>query len=392
MGRRLLVAVIVGCLLLLVGAMTVSVLILESAQPNETVTLAQSEEVDRTVFNITVYENGDARWTVENRRTIPRDDEEAISEFESFAQRFLEEETETFLNFKERADRLTQEGTDLTGREMNATDFQRDATYQNISQEGVVEMSFRWDGFAHKDGDTVTVSDVFSGGFVILEDQTLRFERSDGLRFESVPSAFPPDRTGSNDGNEPSQWVEWEGPLEFSNGQPELVFTTPDNGTAGGQDEDDGTVDEDGSDPPEAGDSDMMIPIAVMLFVVLSVGIGAVWYTMFRSRDEYSETVPPESPSDPAVGQESGPDLQQEQFLSDEDRVLSLLEENGGRMRQVSIVEETEWSKSKVSMLLSEMEENDDISKLRVGRENIISLSGEEPEAAGSPFEDEENG
>ena len=42
-------------------------------------------------------------------------------------------------------------------------------------------------------------------------------------------------------------------------------------------------------------------------------------------------------------------------------------------------------------MLLSEMEDDGDISKLRVGRENIISLAGNEPEAAGSPFEDEDD-
>ena len=58
-------------------------------------------------------------------------------------------------------------------------------------------------------------------------------------------------------------------------------------------------------------------------------------------------------------------------------------------MKQAKIVDETGWSKSKVSMLLSEMEDDGDISKLRMGRENIISLSGSEPEAAGSPFEDE---
>jgi uncharacterized membrane protein len=57
-------------------------------------------------------------------------------------------------------------------------------------------------------------------------------------------------------------------------------------------------------------------------------------------------------------------------------------------MKQVDIVEETEWSKSKVSMLLSEMEEADQISKLRLGRENVISIAGEEPDAAGSPFEE----
>jgi hypothetical protein len=78
-----------------------------------------------------------------------------------------------------------------------------------------------------------------------------------------------------------------------------------------------------------------------------------------------------------------------EELLSDEARVLGLLEEHGGRMKQVDIVDETEWSKSKVSMLLSDMEDDGEISKLRVGRENIISKTGHEPEAAGSPFEEE---
>jgi len=68
--------------------------------------------------------------------------------------------------------------------------------------------------------------------------------------------------------------------------------------------------------------------------------------------------------------------------------VKKLLHENGGRMKQVNIVDETGWSKSKVSMLLSEMEDEGDISKLRVGRENIISLDGHEPDAAGSPLDE----
>ncbi|MFC7007451.1 helix-turn-helix transcriptional regulator [Halalkalicoccus salilacus] len=53
-----------------------------------------------------------------------------------------------------------------------------------------------------------------------------------------------------------------------------------------------------------------------------------------------------------------------------------------GRMRQTRIVERTDWSKSKVSMLLSEMEADGALHKLRVGRENIISLPGAEPVAA----------
>lgn len=57
-------------------------------------------------------------------------------------------------------------------------------------------------------------------------------------------------------------------------------------------------------------------------------------------------------------------------------------------MRQVNIVEETGWSKSKVSMLLSEMEEKDLLSKLCIGRENVVALPGYELDAADSSFED----
>jgi uncharacterized membrane protein len=61
-------------------------------------------------------------------------------------------------------------------------------------------------------------------------------------------------------------------------------------------------------------------------------------------------------------------------LLTDEDRVRHLLDRNDGRMRQSTIVEETEWSKAKVSRLLSVMDDNGAIEKLSLGRENVISL------------------
>ncbi len=72
----------------------------------------------------------------------------------------------------------------------------------------------------------------------------------------------------------------------------------------------------------------------------------------------------------------------------DEARVLALLDTSGGRVKQSRIVTETGWSKAKVSMLLSEMHDRDLITKLRLGRENVIYLDGEEPEIA-LPLSDE---
>ncbi|MEM4779984.1 MAG: helix-turn-helix domain-containing protein [Halalkalicoccus sp.] len=66
--------------------------------------------------------------------------------------------------------------------------------------------------------------------------------------------------------------------------------------------------------------------------------------------------------------------LDDETALTDEERVVKLLSANGGRMKQSRIVEETDWSKAKVSRLLSSMADHDQITKLTIGRENIIFL------------------
>jgi len=66
------------------------------------------------------------------------------------------------------------------------------------------------------------------------------------------------------------------------------------------------------------------------------------------------------------------------ELLSDEERVERLLRQNGGRMKQASIVTETGWSNAKVSQLLSSMDEEDRVDKLRIGRENLISLPDED--------------
>ncbi|WP_246023006.1 helix-turn-helix transcriptional regulator [Halosimplex halophilum] len=67
-----------------------------------------------------------------------------------------------------------------------------------------------------------------------------------------------------------------------------------------------------------------------------------------------------------------------EELLSDEERVERLIEENGGRMKQAAIVQETGWSNAKVSQLLSAMDEEGRIDKLRIGRENLISFPDED--------------
>lgn len=47
-------------------------------------------------------------------------------------------------------------------------------------------------------------------------------------------------------------------------------------------------------------------------------------------------------------------------------------------MKQANIVKETGWSDAKVSQLLSAMADEERVEKLRLGRENLISLPDED--------------
>lgn len=114
--------------------------------------------------------------------------------------------------------------------------------------------------------------------------------------------------------------------------------------------------------------------IAVGLCFVLAASGVIAW----QRRSERFEELPANEQRTEPTG------IAGEPFLTNEEQVIRLLESNGGRMRQSQIIEATDWSKSKVSMLLSEMEQEELISKLRVGRENIISRPGFEPEATHS--------
>ncbi|MFC7139546.1 helix-turn-helix domain-containing protein [Halosimplex aquaticum] len=76
------------------------------------------------------------------------------------------------------------------------------------------------------------------------------------------------------------------------------------------------------------------------------------------------------------------------EFLSDEEVVFTLLDDHDGRMRQAALVQETEWSKSKVSRVLSAMESDGAIVKVDVGRGNVVMRPDDLPPGAESALEE----
>lgn len=79
---------------------------------------------------------------------------------------------------------------------------------------------------------------------------------------------------------------------------------------------------------------------------------------------EHEEWDPCEIRTEPNVGE----------LATHEEHVLRLLIANGGRMKQTALISETSWSQAKVSRLLKRMEEHGDISRINVGRTNLVVL------------------
>jgi hypothetical protein len=363
--------------------------------------LTQSVDADRVEFRVTVYENGSAEWLFRYEQQLEDDTER--QDFEAFAEEFNTNETDLYLNFQDRAESLTASGTNATGREMNAEAFSREARVEergiDASREfGVVEMSFRWTAFAAEEDGRLVVGDVFDGGLYVGPDQVIVFSHGPGLQFHEVQ---PEDGDYSGGSLTESDTVTWEGERSFTDNRPRVVYAEA------------GSAPATTAGPTTGSDPGLLLPLAALVIVVLLGVVAAVAYRAgmlppsggdaaaeadspdgdaggVEGGSAGAETAAPDAETDGVTeGAAAGATVSEEDLMSDEERVVSLLEDHGGRMKQVKIVDETGWSKSKVSMLLSDMEEEETISKLRVGRENIVSLSGHEPDAAGSPFEDD---
>ncbi|MFC7165457.1 helix-turn-helix transcriptional regulator [Halospeciosus flavus] len=349
-------------------------------------------------FEITVAANGSARWTFHYQTTL--DNETERQQFREFARTFEQNRTDLYTDFRRKATSLVADGENVTGRSMVARDFSRRAAVTGLDDNlGVIEMSFTWTNFARTTDGKVVVGDLFEGGLYLGPDQRLVFETGAGLQFASVspdPAAMSGPTLAESDS------VTWTGQREFTDEHPRLVLVDESAG-AGDAGQTEGASDADGTTDSGLGAWIWMGLGAVLTGVVAAgvwfwrrdtessgPGVAAAEHETETETEAGSTADEQSAPAATETETAATPAVTDEEMLTDEERVHRLLEEHGGRMRQVNIVEETDWSKSKVSMLLSGMEEEDQITRLRVGRENVVTLPGHEPDAVGRSDADDD--
>ncbi|WP_424014643.1 helix-turn-helix transcriptional regulator [Halorubrum xinjiangense] len=359
-------------------------------------------EPDDVSMEVAVQPDGDAQWTVEYRIRLGTDEEEQA--FEQL-RTDVENDTEAYTTrFRDRMVSTAATAESTTGRNMTVSNATVTAERRELPQAyGVLTYRFEWTNFAAVDGDRLRVGDAVDGLF--LDDSS--------SLIVSWPEGYRLDETTPEPSEVRDRSVVWNGPVDFSAGQPRISVAPA--GPLSGL--------------PTAG--------IVALLAVLVVAGGAVAY---RRRDDGSdgeagvvaggggdtvtETSGDGTATDAAAGDEadaaattaaaggsaaagstdgdgdaSGSEGGSDEaapvdsdLLSNEEQVLRLIESEGGRMKQKQVAEELDWTAAKTSQVVTGLRDEGDLDGFRLGRENVLSLPDYDPEAESGRDDDDGDG
>ncbi len=334
--------------------------------------LAQSQpepETDNTVTRIELRADGDARWTVRVRTRLSTQGE--VDAYRTFQERFRNDTASYLGPFRERIRGVVASAAGATGREMRATNFTVSTDIQQVPRRwGVVSYSFTWKGFAASRENAVRVGDVFEGGLLITENDTLAIEGPPGY----AAAAVDPAPTRRDDGA-----LTWVGRIDFADQRPRIRYVPADAapgsatptatgaGPGSGPGNGDGSGDSTGDEPAVGSD-------VVLALASVSVGLAAVLGLLLWRRTRPEDGTGPTAGTGPAAGTDRA-DPEPAELLSDGERVVRLLEKEDGRMRQSAVADRLDWSASKTSRTVSSLAEDGEVEKLRIGRENVVSLA-----------------
>ena len=357
-------------------------------------TTAAAEQIDdgfdpntATRIRIELSPDRNARWVVSIRYELTDANETAA--FETAGQRFLDGEVgpdaALFEGFAREASRNVERTMQIENANREVEVHENPSEFNVAGDEAVavgeLRLTFVWTEFLAEDGENLVLGDALTtpddGTWLLSleEGQTLEVTTPEGYTVTGTPGATVPLRNNA---------VIIEGPRTFGEDERVAVVYAP-AGAVG---------------PPWE-----MLTAAIVVAALLIAGSIVGYRQMDRggtpangrngengggNGDEGTvpeSGAPPETTADTESGAESEPE-EDLSLLSDEERVERLLVDSGGRMRQADIVAETGWSDAKVSQLLSAMADEGRVEKLRLGRENLISLPDDEDEPDGSDEED----
>lgn len=334
-----------------------------------------------TTVEISLREDRSAFWRVEAEYALETENE--TESFRSLADRYESGEADVGPDAV-LFETLKDQSSEATGRQMAIENVTYHASIDDSADRGTLALTFRWSNFLRTGEDeTLVLDDAFE--LPSAEEDRQRTWLSIFDESQQIRISPPEDYTVTNTSipvQQRENAVVLAEPSDFEGDSALRITYTP-------------------VSPTEQFPVELLAGIGVVAVVAVAAG---VWTLRRRPEDDVTEgqVAPDENPpttgpvddEDGTVdadedgtdtdatsgaagdsdGDDEGDDKVDLSLLSDEEKIERLLERNDGRMKQATIVDEMGWSDAKVSQVLSAMAEEGRIDKLRLGRENLISL------------------
>lgn len=286
-----------------------------------------SAGVDSVFIHIDVYGNGTAQWRIEYR--VQLDDRTTERAFRRLQRNLRENSGPANEEFYDRIQRSIRTAENTTGRNMSGTDFGARTTVRQIPEKlGVVVYSFQWKGFANVSDGRIQTGDALEG-FVLEDDERLSV---------SWPSEYELTEVDPAADTQEDTTVTWRGPTTFGPDGPQLLLTS------------------------QTSPQSSFLLIGIMAVAALVAVFGLVQ----RSGVDLPASL---------AKHEDGETGTKTELLSDEEQVLRLLKEHGGRVKQQTVIDELGWTPTKTSYVVSNLRDEGKIQSFRLGHENVLSLS-----------------
>jgi len=282
-----------------------------------------------TTYSITLAGDGSAFWTVEYRTPIVTDDD--MNNFENYS---ADLDSVYLPQLEDLMQHAASQASAGTSRPMTVGNFSGKADVQTspTGRFGVITYSFSWTNFGVAD-NSLSIGDAFASGMYLDKDSMLVIQYPRGY---TVRSAEPPADKQTSDG------LVWYGVRSFGDGEPDIVLDSP---------------------------SFPFLPAALGIIIIVAVSAGIIGYRVHRRKKQPPHPEdPPDDPDDPA------PQLTETDIVTLENRIIRLIEANGGEQFQSEIVRVLGMPKSTVSATLNDLHRKGAVQKVRKGRENLIRL------------------
>ncbi|TMT85292.1 hypothetical protein E2L06_01200 [Haloterrigena sp. H1] len=322
----------------------------------------QLEDADRIHIDVFIAENGSAQVTADYQ--FYPDENGSMARWESL-QSNISTNTDWYVSTERRQwNETAAKGENATEREMNVSNLSVTTEKDSQPEEiGHAKVTFQWSDFAHVELNRIEAGAALSG-FTLSNETTLQFRWPEAYTIyesEGEPHVEPsPDERSDS-------LVKWNGEKTFPDDQPRIVLIK--NGDSATE-----------QTPADGGPS--MPWVIVFLALALLATVGIAGWLRSRNRPHSGGT---DGGTDVAwradgssVADSNATDTPPPELLSNEERVLRLLEQRGGRVKQQDVVSALDWTEAKTSQVVGELRENDEIDVFRIGRENVLTLPDDE--------------